>query len=39
MQESNSNYNDELERSVLMATDEINKLIGSLEKKKDETKS
>tara|TARA_R100000234_G_scaffold76305_1_gene47401 strand:+ start:2712 stop:4766 length:2055 start_codon:yes stop_codon:yes gene_type:complete len=39
MQESNSNYNDEIERSVLMATDEINKLIGSLEKKKDETKS
>ena len=39
MQESNSNYNDEIERSVLMATDEISKLISSLEKKKNETKS
>lgn len=38
IQESNSNYSDEMERSVLMATDEINKLISSLEKKKDETK-
>ena len=39
MQESNSNYNDEVERSVLMATEEINTLINSLERKKDETKS
>jgi len=39
MQESNSNYNEEMERSVLMATDEIEKLISSLEKKKNETKS
>ena len=39
MQESSSNYSDEMERSVLMATEEINRLIGSLERKKDETKS
>ena len=34
-----SNYNDEIERKVLLASQDIDNLINSLEKKKDETKS
>ena len=34
-----SNYNDEVERKVLLASKDINDLIGSLEKNKNETKS
>jgi hypothetical protein len=37
--ESGPNYGDEIERKVLLASKDINDLIGSLEKKKDETKS